>query len=92
MLSHFKTEEDVAAGIIESANKKGNKPNTADTDDEGAISTESVQTYFKERKIEHNITRAHPNFSQRDHMRLLKIHRIGEFKQMRQKESKILRR
>ena len=35
------------------------------TDDEGAIREESIQTYFKEQNIEHHITRAYPNFSER---------------------------
>ena len=34
------------------------------TDDEGALSKESIQTYLKEQKIEQR-TRAHANFSER---------------------------
>ena len=63
--SSGKTEEDLASGIIETLHKIGKKPKIAYTDDEGAISKESVQTNFKEQKIEHHITRAHPNFSER---------------------------
>ena len=57
-----KTEEDLASGIIESLHKK---PKIVYTDDEGAICKESIQTYFKEQRFEHHITRAHPNFSER---------------------------
>ena len=60
-----KTEEDLASGIIESLHKMGKKPKIVYTDDEGALSKESIQTYFKEQNIEHHITRAHPNFSER---------------------------
>ena len=60
-----KTEEDLASGIIESIHKMGKKPKIASTDEEGAISKESIQTYFKQQNIEHHITRAHPNFSER---------------------------
>ena len=60
-----KTEEDLASGITETIHKMGKKPKIVYTDDEGAISKESIQTYFKEQRIEHRITRAHPNFSER---------------------------
>ena len=60
-----KTEEDLASGIIESLNKMGKKPKVVYTDDEGALSKEAIQTYFKEQNIQHHITRAHPNFSER---------------------------
>ena len=60
-----KTEEDLASGIIESLHKMGKKPKIVYTDDEGALNKESIQTYFKEQNIEHHITRAHPNFSER---------------------------
>ena len=60
-----KTEEDLASGIIESLHKMGKNPKIVYTDDEGALSKESIQTYFKEQNIEHHITRAHPNFSER---------------------------
>ena len=60
-----KTEEDLASGIIECIHKMGKKPKIVYTDDEGALSKESIQTYFKEQNIEHHITRAHPNFSER---------------------------
>ena len=60
-----KTEEDLASGIIECIHKMGKKPNIVYTDDEGALSKESIQTYFKEQNIEHHITRAHPNFTER---------------------------
>ena len=60
-----KTEEDLASGIIECIHKMGKKPKIVYTDDEGALSKEAIQTYFKEQNIEHHITRAHPNFSER---------------------------
>ena len=60
-----KTEEDLASGIIESVHKMGKKPKIVYTDDERAISKESIQTYFKEQSIEHHITRTHPDFSER---------------------------
>ena len=60
-----KTEEDLASGIIECIHKMGKKPKIVYTDDEGALSKEAIQQYFKEQNIEHHITRAHPNFSER---------------------------
>ena len=60
-----KKEEDLASGILESLNKMGKKPKIIYTDDEGALSKESVQAYLKEQDIQHHITRAHPNFSER---------------------------
>ena len=47
-----KTEEDLASDIIESLHKMGKKPKIVYTDDEGALSKESIQTYFKEQNIE----------------------------------------
>ena len=79
-----KTEEDLASGIIESIHKMGKKPKIVYTDDEGATSKESIQTYFKEQNIEHHITRAHPNFSE-SAIRFLKICCIGGFKQMKKR-------
>ena len=43
----------------------GKKPKIIRTDDEGALSKESIQTYLKEQRIEHHRTRAHANFSER---------------------------
>ena len=53
------------SGIIESLKRMGKKPKIVYTDDEGAISKESIQTYMKEQNIQHHITRARPNFSER---------------------------
>ena len=43
-------EEDLASGIIETLHKMGKKPKFVYTNDEGAISKESIQTYCKEQK------------------------------------------
>ena len=81
-------EEDLASGIIESRHKMGKKPKIVYTDDEGAISKESIQTHFKEQNIEHHITRAHPNFSERAIRTLKKNCCIGGLKQMQKKVRK----
>ena len=60
-----KQEGDVASGMIECLNKMGKKPDIIYTDDEGALNKEAIQKYLKDENIEHNRTRAHPNFSER---------------------------
>ena len=60
-----KQEGDVASGMIECLNKMGEKPDIFYTDDETALSTDAIQKYLKDEKIEHHRTRAHPNFSER---------------------------
>ena len=40
-----KMEEDLASGMIECLHKTGRKPRILYTDDEGALSKESIQTY-----------------------------------------------
>ena len=60
-----KKEEDLASGMIECLHKMGRNPKILFTDDEGALSKQSIQTYLTEHKIEHHRTRAHANFSER---------------------------
>ena len=60
-----KAEDDIAAGIIECIHKMGKKPEILYTDDEGALHKPSIQTYFKEQKITHYITRNHAWFAER---------------------------
>ena len=60
-----KKEEDIAAGIIECIHKMGKKPEIIYTDDEGALRRPDIQTYFKENKITHYITRNHAWFAER---------------------------
>ena len=60
-----KMEEDLASGMIECLHKTGRKPRILYTDDEGALSKESIQTYWRKQKIEHHWTRAHENLSER---------------------------
>ncbi len=56
---------DVAAGIIESLQRMGRKPKIIYTDDEAALSTSALKTYFEEQKITHYITRKHAAFAER---------------------------
>ena len=44
-----KKEGDVAAGILECLNKMNNNPQIIYNDDEGALKTEAMQKYFKEK-------------------------------------------
>jgi len=60
-----KSEGDVAAGLIEGLNKMGEKPEIIYTDDEAALSSQAMQTYFKEKNIKHVITRTHAWFAER---------------------------
>ena len=60
-----KQEGDVAAGILECLNKMGNTPRIIYTDDEGALKTEAMQKYFKEKNITHIVTRSHAHFVER---------------------------
>ena len=45
--------------------KWGNKPEIIYTDDEAALSSQAMQTYFKEKNIKHIITRTHAWFAER---------------------------
>ena len=60
-----KSEGDVAAGLIEGLNKMGEKPEIIYTDDEAALSSQAMQTYFKEKNIKHVVTRTHAWFAER---------------------------
>ena len=55
-----KQEGDVASGINERLNKKGNKPEIIYTAGEGALNKEAIHKYLKDENIEHHRTRAHP--------------------------------
>ena len=57
-----KKEEDLANGMIECLHKMGRNPKILFTDDEGALSKESIQTDLNEHKIEHHRTRAQAKF------------------------------
>ena len=46
-------------------NKMGEKPEIIYTDDEAALSSQAMQTYFKEKNIKHVITRTHAWFAER---------------------------
>ena len=59
-----KTEGDIGAGLIEGFVKMGT-PEFLYTDDETALSTEAMKTYFKEHNIHHIITRGHANVAER---------------------------
>ena len=72
-----KREQDLASGIIECLHKmkkakdqynpdsKYDKPDIIYTDDEPALRTSSIQTYLKEQRIQHIITRSHAWFAER---------------------------
>ena len=54
-----KTEDDIAAGILECMHKMGKKPEIIYTDDEGALHKPSIQTQLKEHKLTYYMTRNH---------------------------------
>ena len=58
-------EGDVASGVIECLNKMGGKPKLLYTDDEPALSSNSIQQYLKEENIQHHRTRGHANSGER---------------------------
>ena len=60
-----KKEGDVAAGLLECLHKMKATPKIIYTDDEGALQTEAMKTYFNEKNIRHTITRTHAWFAER---------------------------
>ena len=58
-------EGDVASGLIECLNKMGGKPKFLYTDDEPALSSNSIRQYLQEENIQHHRTRGHANFAER---------------------------
>jgi len=60
-----KSEGDVAAGVLECLEKMGHKPEIIYSDDETALSTDAMETYFKEHRIKKVITRSHAWFIER---------------------------
>ena len=58
-------EGDVASGLIEGFNKMGGKCKLLYTDDEPALSSNSIQQYLKEENTKHHRTRGHANFAER---------------------------
>ena len=60
-----KTEGDVASGMIQGFKEMGKLPKLLYTDDEPSLSTDAIQTYLKENKIQHHRTRGHSNFVER---------------------------
>ena len=60
-----KSEGDVASGLLEGLNKMGGKPEIIYTDDEASLSSQAIQTYFKEKNIKHVVTRTHAWFAER---------------------------
>ncbi len=60
-----KNEGDVASGILECINRMFKKPKLIYTDDEKSFSLPAIQTYFRENKINHYVTRHHAAFGER---------------------------
>jgi len=60
-----KSEGDLLSGMMEAIVKMGGKPEIIYTDDEGALRTKVVFNYFKEKNIQHIITRTHAHFAER---------------------------
>ena len=60
-----KSEGDVAAGLIECLHNMGHKPEIIYSDDETSLSTNAMQTYFKNNNIKHVVTRTHAWFVER---------------------------
>ena len=78
-------EGDVASGLIECLNKMGGKPKLLYTDDEPALSSNSIQQYLKEENIQHHRTSGHANFAERG-IRSFKDQYINGLKQMKRRE------
>jgi len=60
-----KKEGDVAAGILEALVKMKGTPEILYSDDEGALSTDSLKKYFQENDIKHVITRSSAHMAER---------------------------
>jgi len=60
-----KQPKDVLEGMEEGFKNVGGKPETAYTDDEGALNSTLIQDYFKEHKIKHITTRTHAAVAER---------------------------
>ena len=82
-----KKTNDIAAGILECVHEMGKKPELIyiyiHTDAEGALHKPSIQTYVKENKITHHITRNHAWFAERfiRTVQLMLYKRISQGKQ-----------
>ena len=55
----------MAQGLIEALHKMGKKPIYIYSDDEGALNSNSIQTYLKEQGIKHIVTRTHAHYAER---------------------------
>ena len=57
--------DEVSRGLVEGFKKMGGYPKTLHTDNEGALSSTQIQSYFKEHNIFHVVTLSHSVFAER---------------------------
>ena len=57
--------DEVFRGLVEGFKKMGGYPKTLHTDNEGALSSTQIQSYFKEHNIFHVVTLSHSVFAER---------------------------
>jgi hypothetical protein len=62
---HSKTISDVLEGIKKGFTHMGGKPEVVYSDDEGALNSNEIQTYFNENKIKHIVSRGHAPVAER---------------------------
>ena len=62
---HSKTIADVLEGIKTGFTHMGGKPEVVYSDDEGALNSNEIQTYFNENKIKHIVSRGHAPVAER---------------------------
>ena len=60
-----KNDEQLSLGLVEGFHKMGHKPKVLLTDDERAMSSDTIQNYLREQDIQHIIVRNHPHMAER---------------------------
>ena len=60
-----KSADDVLVGIKEAFNTMGKSPDVLYTDDEGSFHSKQAEQFYKEKSIEHLITRGHAPYAER---------------------------
>ena len=60
-----KLADDVLEGIKEAFNTMGKSPDVLYTDDEGSFHSKQAEQFYKEKSIEHLITRGHAPYAER---------------------------
>ena len=60
-----KNDEQLSLGLVEGFHKMGHKPKVLLTDNEQAMSSDTIQNYLREQDIQHIIVRNHPHMAER---------------------------